>query len=204
MIELTQANLRRLGVPAAIAVALVGLGLAGLAVTDTFADRAKREYEAARIERAGVQSRLSRATDDEREIRARLVDYQTLRTRGVLGDEHRLDWVEAIKVIKSERKLYDMKYSIEPRRPVDYAGLKQVAGVDLLMSRMRLDIELLHEADLFNLLADMKERLAPIVVVRSCDLNRVDGRGLAGGAGPRLRANCTLDLVTIRDGKEKP
>lgn len=204
MIELNQANLRRLAVPGAIAIALIGLGVAALLVTDGFADQVRREFDAARTARADVQSRLARATDDEREIRARMVDYQTLRSRGVLGDEHRLDWVEAIKTIKSERKLYDIRYSIEARRPVDYAGLKQAPGVELLMSRMRLEAALLHEADLFSLLADMKARLAPLLVVRSCEMNRVEGASLAGGAGPRLRAACVLDLVTIRDSKEKP
>ena len=164
MIELNQANLRRLGGPAIVALALVGLGIGALAVTDGFAQKSRREFEAARAERVVVQTRLARATDDEREIRARLVDYQTLRTRGVLGDEHRLDWVEAIKTIKNERKLYDVRYSIDPRRPVDYAGFKPVPGVDLLMSRMKLDTALLHESDLFDLLADIRAAVNAIAI----------------------------------------
>lgn len=202
MIRFDATTLRRLAAPTAIAAVLIALGVAALAMTDRFADEARKAFEAARTERAGIQSRLSRATEDEREIRARLVDYQSLRDRGILGDERRLDWVEAIKTIKTERRLYDVKYSIEPRRPIDYPNLKQTPGVELLMSRMRIETALLHEEDLLLLLADLKARIAPLVVVRSCGLTRVAGASVAGGAGPRLRGDCLVDLVTIRDSQE--
>jgi hypothetical protein len=204
VIELTRDNLRRLAVPAAIAAALAGLGIVALVLTDQFATRADKQFENARAGKAAVQSRLARTTEEEREIRARLVDYQALRSRGVLGEERRLDWVEAIKRIKAERGLYDVKYSIEPRRPVDYPGLKQVPGVDVLMSRMKLDAALLHEGDLLNLIADLRKYVAPVVVVRACSIARADGGATptTAAAGPRLRADCTIDLVTIRDAKE--
>ncbi|MEO7404729.1 MAG: hypothetical protein ABIU95_13755 [Burkholderiales bacterium] len=202
MIRFDATTLRRLAAPAAIATVLIGLGVAALAATDRFADEARKAFEGARTERAGIQSRLSRATEDEREIRARLVDYQSLRDRGILGDERRLDWVEAIKSIKTERRLYDVKYSIEPRRPIDYPSFTQTPGVEVMMSRMRIETALLHEEDLLVLLADLKARMSPLVVVRSCGLTRVPGASVAGGAGPRLRGDCLVDLVTIRDSQE--
>lgn len=203
MITLGPAQFKRLLIPGAIALALAAIGLALLVIAESFGERARREFDAARSERANLQSRLSRATDDEREIRNRLLGYQELRKRGVIGDEHRLDWVEAMRRIKSERNLYDVRYSIDPRRPVDYPGIKPVKGVDIMMSRVKLEASLLHEDDLFNLLNDMKDRLAPLVVVRACELNRIAGAGLTGGAGPRVRATCQVDLVTIRDGEAK-
>lgn len=203
MIQFTQSALRRLAIPLGVAVILAGVGITALTATDRFASETRREYGAARTERAGIQSRLARATDEERDIRARLVDYQGLRTRGVLGDERRLDWVETIKAIKAERRLYDVKYTIEPRRLAEYAGFKPAPGVDVLMSRMRLQSELLHEGDLVALLGDLRQRLAPVVVVRSCNITRVAGRGLDSGAGARLTADCIVDLVTLRDAQEK-
>ena len=203
MIRLNQSVLRKLALPAAAAAVLIGLGIAALSITDRAATQAKREYDAARTERSGVQSRLARATDEERDIRARLVDYQALRERGVLGEERRLDWVETIKQIKADRRLYDVKYTIEPRRMADYAGFKAAPGVDVMVSRMRLQSDLLHEGDLVGLLTELKRRLAPVVVIRACNLARVAGRGLGAGAGARLTADCTVDLVTLRDAQEK-
>lgn len=202
MIRVSADTLKRLGAPAVVAVVLLAGGIAALVATGHYAQEAGREYGAARAERASVQTKLARATDEEREIQARLVDYQNLRQRGVLGDERRLDWVETVKRIKSERQIYDLRYSIEPRRPLEFPGVRQEPGVELLQSRMRLEVSLLHEDDLFNLLDDLRTRLAPVVVVRNCTLNRTERSRVEAGAGPRLRAECAIDLVTIRDTRE--
>ena len=176
-------------------------GTVGLLTTERFAKEENAKYEQVRAARAALQSKLARATDEEREIRGRLRDYQALRERGVVGEEHRLDWVEIIKAIRSERQLYDVKYSIEPRKPIDYPSLKPTSEVELMASRMRIEAALLHEGDLFNLLSDLERRMAPLVVLRSCEIERADV-GQAMQAGPRLRGVCAIDLVTIRDSSE--
>jgi hypothetical protein len=202
VIGISRDTLKRLGLPAGVAFAFVAVGLGALVVTGGFADRAAGEFASARADRMAIQTRLSQVTDEEREIQARLVDYQNLRARGVLGEERRLDWVETIKQIKLERRLYDVRYSIEPRRALDYPGVKAEAGVDLLMSRVKLEASLLHEEDLFNLIDDLRQRLAPVVVVRSCSINRTERSRVVIGSGPRLRSECVIDLVTMRDTKE--
>lgn len=202
MIRISKDTLRRLGLPAAAALAMLAVGVAALVATSQYADRAASEYSAARAERAAIQTRLAQATDEEREIQRRLLDYQQLRQRGVLGDERRLDWVETIRRIKAERGLYEIRYSIEPRRALDYAGLKQEPGVELLVSRVRLEAALLHEGDLITLLDDIRTRMAPVVSVRSCALTRTERSRATEGSGARLRADCAIDFVTIRDAKE--
>lgn len=204
MMQISKETLRRLGGPAAIAIAMLAIGVAALVATSHYADRAATEYGSARADRAAIQTRLAQATDEEREIQRRLLDYQQLRQRGVLGDERRLDWVETIRKIKAERGIYEIKYTIEPRRPVDYPGLKQEPGVELLMSRVKLEAAVLHEGDLVSLLNDIRARVAPIVVVRSCALQRTDRSRSLEGSGPRLRSECAIDFVTIRDAKEVP
>lgn len=202
MIELSRDTLRRLALPAAAAVAAVGAGVAALIAAGSYAERTERDLATARAERVAVQTRLALATDEGREIQARLVDYQNLRTRGVLGDERRLDWVETIKQIKLDRKIYDVRYSIEPRRTLDFPGVRPEPGIELLSSRLKLDASLLHEGDLFDLLDDLRARLAPVVVVRSCEMARTERSRVAAGPGARLRAECVIDLVTLRDTKE--
>ncbi len=38
--------------------------------------------------------RLSRATEEEREISLNILQYRRLAQRGIIGDEHRLDWIK--------------------------------------------------------------------------------------------------------------
>ncbi len=191
---------RSLAIPGLIALALVSSGVALLWVVDGILKETGSELARVRGERMAMQTKLLQATDEEQLIRKRMVGYQRLLQRGVIGDERRLDWVDEITRIRDERKLFELKYTIDPRRPVDTPGLRNTGDVEFGVSRMRLDVLMLHEGDLIDTLGDIKRRLAPHVVVRSCKMDRLTGRGGIGGAiGPQLRAECNIDLITIRD-----
>jgi hypothetical protein len=59
---------------------------------------------------------------------------------------------------------------------------------------------LLHEGDLMNFLADLQAGIKAHVSVRNCIVTRRE-RGAAPGATtlqPRLRAECQVDLISVR------
>lgn len=193
----------RLVVPGAIGLALVGIGLAATLATQQLLERARAAERAAATERQAAQNRLARATDEEREIREQLVNYRELRKRGLIGEEQRVEWVDRIAAIKAARKLLDLKYFIEPQRPADYPGLAGGGDVEVLVSPMRLELTMLHEEDLTRFLADLRAGVTSHVIVRSCTVQRAERAVNDQPLAPRLRAECSLDLVTIRDKKAK-
>ncbi len=197
---------QRLAMPGILAAALVAGGVAALVLTQQLVSKATGEQQAATAERQSAQSKLERATDEEREIRDRLLDYRKLLDRGVIGDERRLDWVDRIGEIKAARKLFDVKYSIDTQRPVDYPGLAGGGDVEFMASPMKVDMALLHEDDLFRFLDDLRRVLSAHVVIRSCTLQRSAVAAAAPDRrlAPRLQASCEIDLVTIRDRKMGP
>ncbi|HSD41988.1 MAG TPA: hypothetical protein VLD36_08975 [Burkholderiales bacterium] len=194
---------QRLVVPGIVAVALAAAGATAVFLVQQVVQKTDAEQKAAAAERQNAQNRLARATEEEREIRERLVDYRKLRDRGLIGDEQRLEWVERIVEIKSRRKLFDLKYSIEPQRAAEYPGIAGAGDVEFMVSSMKVDIALLHEEDLFRFLEDLRSALNSHVLVRSCTMLRIDRGGSERAVGPRLRADCAIDLVTIRDSKAK-
>ena len=198
--KISRSDLNYLAVPAAVAVVVILTGVAALLITQSFVDDAQTSLEGAKAGRAAIQKKVIRATDEERDIRARMGDYQALRDRGVIGVERRLDWVDTVRNVRDERGIFDVRYAIEARRPLEYPGYKPTAGVEFQQSRMKLDLELLHEGDLFNVLADLRAKLAPYVIVRSCELSR-SSQGQSN-AYPHIHAACVLDLVTIQDRGE--
>jgi hypothetical protein len=111
--------------------------------------------------------------------------------------------VERIGEIKARRKLFDVKYSIEPQRPAEYPGIAGTGDVEFMVSPMKVDLALLHEDDLFRFLQDLRGALGSHVLVRSCTMTRLDRGGAERGLAPRLRAECAIDLVTIRDKNAK-
>jgi hypothetical protein len=195
---------QRLAVPGIVAAALIAGGVAAVMLTQQLVRKAASEQQAVATERQTAQEKLARANDEEREIRDRLVDYRRLLDRGVIGDERRLDWVERIGEIKTARKLFDVRYSIDAQRAVDYPGVAGGGDVEFLASAMKLDMSLLHEEDLFRFLDDLRRAISAHVVVRSCTLRRSDRAASERGLAPRLQATCDIDLVTIRDRKMKP
>jgi hypothetical protein len=195
---------QRLAVPAIVAAALIAGGAAAVILTQRLVQKAAAEQQAAVTERQSAQGKLERATDEEREIRDRLVDYRKLLDRGVIGEERRLDWVERIGEIKTARKLFDVRYSIDAQRAVDYPGLAGGGDVEFMASPMKLEMSLLHEEDLFRFLADLRRALSAHVVVKSCALQRTERAAADRGLAPRLQATCDIDLVTIRDRKMGP
>ena len=69
-----------------------------------------------------------------------------------------------------------------------------------MSSRVKIDIQLLHEEDLLNFIDDLTKRSKLYLSPRSCEVKRTD-RGSGTVLAPRLQANCVFDLITIRHSK---
>jgi hypothetical protein len=190
---------QRLLGPGLAAVALIAAGAAAVAATSQLLTAARAERQAARAERTSEQDKLTRTTDEAREIAERLVSYRQLVERGVVGEERRFDWIDRINAIKAARKLPEVKYSIGPQRAADYPGVAAAGEIEVRASPMQLTLGLLHEEDLFRFIGDLRNELSALVVVRTCTIERTGEPAKARGLGPRLRAVCEVDLVTIRD-----
>jgi hypothetical protein len=194
---------RHLLLPGLIAAVLVGVGVAAVVAANGLVSMTQTELGKAKSARAEAQSRLARATDEEREIQEKLVDYRKLLDRGVIGEEQRLDWIDRIAAIKTARKLFDVKYTIDPQRQADFPGLASKGDVDILASQMKLDMALLHEEDLLRFIGDLRGALSAYVLVKTCTVDRSERQASDRGIAPRLRANCDIDLITIRDPQAK-
>lgn len=166
-------------------------GIGALFIAQTMLSDTQAQAEAAARERQNVQSKLSQTTREKSEISSKIDEYRRLLHRGLIGPEKRLDWVDALLIVQEENKLSDLQYSIDPQKPFDYPGVTQSAGVETLSSPMKLELNMLHEGDLFRVLAGLRQRLPPYMAVNDCAIERqADGR---------LKASCKADLITIRE-----
>jgi hypothetical protein len=200
--KLGASDLKRLRLPLAAFVVLALAGAACYFAADDYLQETKKLAAATTAQRSEVQTKLASANEEEREIKANLQQYQALAARGIIGEEKRLDWVDTITAIKNERHLFNIGYSIEPQKPLDYPGFAP-GGVNFMVSRVKIEIQLLHEEDLLNFIDDLAKRGRSYLAVRSCDVKRID-RGSSGAGttlAPRLQASCGFDLITIRHNK---
>ncbi len=159
--------------------------------------QAEQGLRQAQAQLSESRTRLSRAQEDEREIRAKIDRYRDLIDRGRSQPERRLDWVETLRGIKEQRRLLGMDYEIAPQRPLDAKAVVS-GGYSFLVSPMKLDMALLHENDLLGLLADLSARVTALVSARQCTLERLPPMAQQAAAAT-LKAHCEIDWITLQE-----
>lgn len=195
-------NLNRLRWNLALLI-LCAVGGAFAVVTSLhFRKEAQDAERIAQSARDDARGRLSRARDEEQDLRSKIERFRTLSNRGLIGQERRLDWVEQIRRIKEARKLIDVQYELRPQQPLDPALVPAGdAPFEFMESQMHLQMQLLDEDDLLNFLADLRSTVTAFIRVKSCSVERVAADNPAASGIAQLRADCTLDWITLR---EKP
>jgi len=204
---LERPDLRRLRVPFVAALLLAGIGAAALVFSENNLAEAEKLKSAQHDRLVAARDRLAKVSEEEQEIRNNLVQFKKIADLGMAGAEKRLEWIEALVDIQKKRRLFQVQYTLEPQRAVDYPGITQnpKGGPGIFMaSRVKLELLLLHEEDLLNFLADLRAAGGSFVSVRSCSVSRTEGVFAAGGPmRPRLRASCVVDMITLK-APDKP
>ena len=194
----TRDELRRLALPLAIALALLGVGIALVWSAGAARARGLAELATAQGERRQSTERLARIAEEEREVKEKLDVYKQLKQLSILGEEQRLEWADAITRIRQQRELLDLSYRVERKRLL--ASLPGKPGnVDFFASTMHVQLALLHEEDLLRFLADLRASGNAFYSVKSCALSRTGQAATGTTITPRLRATCEIDLITLID-----
>ena len=178
------------------ATLMLALGATAVYFAVNAMQTATRERAAAQATWKETDSKLKQVRNEENEIKHKAAIFKALQTRGMIGEEQRLEWVELLKDIRDKRRLIDLVYEIEPQRPLDVAP---GAGFTFNVSPMKVQLKLLHEEDLTRFLGDLNEQARALIQVRYCKVTR-QPQGQAGTSGQaNLLAECRIDWVTLRE-----
>jgi hypothetical protein len=198
----TRDELKRLALPALVALVLVALGVVLIKLASDSRSEANERLAAARSERNQSAERLARIAEEEREVKAKLDVYQQLKQLRVLGEERRLEWADAIARIRTQRELLDLRYRVERQQLLSSVPGKP-ANVDFFASTMQVNMALLHEEDLLRFLSDLRASGNAYYSVKKCAVTRSGQAATGTTVTPRLRADCSIDLITILDRAAK-
>jgi hypothetical protein len=201
-VKFTPEELRKLALPAAIAVVLLLAGGALIWGADASLRAANQQAAMAQAERRAATERLARISEEEREVIEKLGVYLRLKQLNILGEERRLEWADAITRIRTQRELLDLSYRVDRQRLL--ASMPGKPGnVDFFASTMRVQLALLHEEDLLRFLADLRASGNAYYSVRKCAISRTGQAPGGTSMTPRLQAACDIDLITIVDRAAK-
>ena len=215
--KLTAEDLRRIRWNLVLLLTFILLGAAAVYASLRYAKDAQQIYRQVLGKRDEVQKKLAYARDEERELRQKFSQYEKIAARGYIGNEHRLDWIEQIRKIKTERKLLDVQYELAPQQLLDGGGPRPatpagaataknpapatpentgaITGYDFMVSNMQLHMQLLHEEDLLNFFAYLRANVRAYLRVNKCDVQR----NAAPGSAAQLRADCSVDWITLSE-----
>lgn len=183
---------------AGLLIALAG-GLALVWTAHQVLAREKRALVAAQTDRRHASEQLTRVAQEKRDVHDHAALYERLKDLRILGEERRLEWVEALARIRAARELAEFRYQIERQKV-----LKTLPGkpaLDLRSSSMKVEFALLHEGDLLGFLEDLRASGNAYYSVRQCSIARIADAGPAVPLAPRLRAACQIELVTLAEAK---
>lgn len=168
------------------------IGAAMLLYSRSLLIEAQKVHKQEMAKRGEVQGKLANAQNEEKELLEKFSRYQGIVASGYIGGERRLDWVEQIRKIKTTRKLLDVLYELEPQQVLDGTN---ASGFDFMVSKMRLQMQLLHEEDLLVFLADLRDGMRAYTSVKSCNVMKQTRPGSA----IQLSADCSIDWITLRE-----
>ena len=149
-----------------------------------------------------AQRDYHRLDEEARIIKAYLPRYQALEAAGVIGQEDRLSWIEKLREAAVALKLPGLTYEIETRErfrspiPIDEGKFKG------FVSRMTLQLGLLHEADLLRLLQYLDQHVTGLYSVVRCTLGRIGDEFSSSAIEHNLSATCVLRWFTVKPGAD--
>lgn len=145
------------------------------------------------------------ALDDEEDIIASyLPRYAALEEEGVIGREHRLDWIDVLRETARIVQVPRLEYSIEAQQRFDVGVDLNVGDYSAYASSMRVSLGLLHEGDLVSFLSGLTEKASGLVGVTGCEMTRGGQTLINQPRASNVTARCVLRFITIRGPESKP
>ncbi len=163
-----------------------------------FTTQMKEEYRRHHADFLAASRRYIQLGDEEQLIYTYLPQYQQLMRLGVLGQEQRLNWTEALRAASDAVKLPAVRYDIHPQKSYAPAENWATGSYRISASRMGLTADLLHEEDLLRLFKELEVRAKGRFTVADCRLGRLRENITPEVKEPNLKAECNLLWTTMR------
>jgi len=142
-----------------------------------------------------AQTRMQRS-GDEKSIIVQYVDkYRQLQQSGFIGDEQRINWLEALRAANERTDLFGINYDIAVQQAYPYAAELNPGQIALRQSVMKLEFQLLHEIDLLRFFETLRQQYSGLFHIDQCTLRRTETTNTVRYQ-PNITASCRLAWIT--------
>jgi hypothetical protein len=163
-------------------------------------DYRRTQARAKEAERTNMHARsdLLEVRAQETNYRSFSSQFEVLATRGLTGEERRLDWIDTVQRLRERHRLYTLEYEISAQRAFVASLAPAPTGLNPRSSTVALHFTTLHEGDLLNFLDDLEQQAPGVFRQTRCDVQRLPVA--TDSAGARLSVRCEYDWLTLKVG----
>lgn len=173
------------------------IGASAVISSQKYAKNAQREIRAAQQQLNDARSKVSAARDDRDNMATYTKEYSEIQRREIIGEEQRLNLIEGLDELRKRNRVIEVKYEIAPQQPYKPVTALNAGNFDLKFSPMKLQIELLHEGQLFNFFDSLRRDMNGWFILEQCTLER------STNANAQLKADCNGGWLTLNNRNAK-
>ncbi|MBX9904401.1 MAG: hypothetical protein K2Y31_08605 [Burkholderiales bacterium] len=142
-----------------------------------------------------AQARMRRSGDEEVIITQYVDKYRQLQQSGFIGNEQRIEWLNALRLANERTDLFGVNYGIDAQQPYAYAAEVNPGQFALRQSVMKLEFQLLHELDLLRFFDALRAQNSGLFQLDQCMMRRTEITA-AIRYQPNIAAKCQLTWIT--------
>jgi hypothetical protein len=190
-------DLSTLGQPLLVLCIVLAACAGAIAYSSRTVQHAQAELGEARSQFEEARGRVSRS-GEERDVIQKYKDaYLQLMQFGMVGDEQRLSWLDALRTANAQSQLYGVDYEVGVQQPYSFASEAGANGLAVQQSIMKLRLGLLNETDLFSFFQALAAQKVGAFSVNQCNLQRTVAETTKPANQATLRAECEVAWITL-------
>lgn len=179
-------------------VLAIALGVGLVFYTMQISQTSMAEKQAQESQLAQARQKFQSAGMEKSTINQYLPQYQALIKEGYIGEEKRIEWVDTLRNIHQQEKMFSIDYTIEKQEPYTPSFALNLGALKLRKSVMKINLNMLHEDDILTLIDSLKATKPSPFIVRSCVVTQ-NTPTIEQKLNANLTAECELDWLTLAE-----
>lgn len=162
-------------------------------------EKSQNYFNATQKSGNNARNQLIAAIEDQKNMAIYADEYGLLIKRKIIGDEQRLDWMEGLEKLRKKNLVTDFRYSIAPQ--INYSPQPPIDSGNFVIhySEMKLDFDLLHEAQLIKFFAALNSNINGWYLLESCAVHRSTAVNPDEVNSTLLKAECSGGWITLKN-----
>jgi hypothetical protein len=200
MSKLTVHDWKKIQTPIAVLALVLVIMIALIGFANYYSNSQKEALLAQQSQLNSARQRFQSSGMEKDTIIRYLPQYQALISKGFIGEERRIEWVDELRAQHQLHKLFGIKYSISQQEAFKPAFAPNLGGFTMHRSVMKIDLDMLHEGDILQLTESLSAKNTSPFILRDCEITRLGNSGnLSSQLVANLHAQCELDWITLRE-----